>query len=73
MIACFYFFKFDLGLREATLFGIIFSATGFELYHGSFKPITMNMVNKIQDYRIKRASEKLVTDFTFKEDKEEQE
>jgi len=73
MIAFFYFFKFDLGLKDATLFGIIFSATGFELYHGSFKPITLNLINKIRDYRMRKASEKLVTDFTFKEDKEEQE
>ncbi|MFH1050222.1 MAG: CHASE2 domain-containing protein [bacterium] len=63
MIYVFYWFNFDIGLREATVFGILFSATGFELYHGSFKPIVKNFATKITKRKMKKASEKFVGDF----------
>jgi len=63
MIYVFYWFNFDIGLREATVFGILFSATGFELYHGSFKPIVLNFASKIYRRTIKKASDKFVDGF----------
>ncbi len=69
MIYVFHWFSFDIGLREATLYGIIFSATGFELYHGSFKPIVLNFASKIYKRTMRRASDRFVGD--FKSGKEE--
>jgi CHASE2 domain-containing sensor protein len=70
MIYVFLWFEYDIGLKEATLFGIIFSATGFELYHGSFKPIIKNNFKKLYESKIRKASDKLVDEFAYKEDKE---
>jgi len=63
MIYVFHWFNFDIGLREATLYGIIFSATSFELYHGSFKPILRSFTEKIRKRIIRRASDKFVDGF----------
>jgi hypothetical protein len=32
-------FGYEINFREVTLFGILFSATGYELYKGSFRPM----------------------------------
>ena len=50
MMFVFYNFDFEVGLREATIFGILMSATGFEIYHGSLKPLVINTWEK---YRVK--------------------
>ena len=64
MVYLFYWFNFDVGLREAALYGIVFSATGFELYHGSFKPMFLTMLNKFKDYKIKISARKVEEDFS---------
>lgn len=68
MIYIFYWFDFDIGLREATLYGIIFSATGFELYHGSFKPIVRNLASNIYKRTMKKASDRFVEEFKTETD-----
>ncbi len=59
MIYVFYWFNIEIGLTEVTLYGIIFSATGFELYHGSFKPIAKNAASNIYKKGLKRAGDKI--------------
>lgn len=63
MIYVFHWFSYDIGLRDATVFGILFSATSFELYHGSFKPIFKNIYSKISKKIIRRASDRFVDEF----------
>lgn len=64
MVYLFYWFDFDLGLREAALYGIVFSATGFELYHGSFKKMFKTLVGKINKIRTKKMTRKIEEDFS---------
>lgn len=63
MIYVFYWFNFDIGFREGVIFGIIFSATGFELYHGSFKPITISIAKNLYERGMKRASDRFLKNF----------
>jgi CHASE2 domain-containing sensor protein len=70
MIYVFYWFTYDIGLRDATVFGILFSATSFELYHGSFKPIIKNVYNKVKKKLIGKASERFVDEFKTDQKKE---
>jgi CHASE2 domain-containing sensor protein len=47
MMYVFFWFNFEIGFSEATLYGIIFSATGFEIYHGTLKPLFKSTWDKM--------------------------
>lgn len=65
MILTFYLFDFSLEFKQATLFGIIFSPTGFEIYHGSIKPNYLIILKKISRRRIKKDTKKFVEDLNI--------
>lgn len=64
MIFSFYWFNFSLEFREATLFGIIFSPTCFEIYHGSLKPMYLRIKKKFSRKTLKKDTKKFIDDIT---------